>query len=303
MVGAFGLLALAAAAVTPPKSATREVGMPREIIFNHDGYGILGDLARTPMAEQDAADLLVMNGDADTVIDRDGSGAVWKHTVAHLRAADPSGRRLQTAWCPQGGHRPYHGNKRAIQFIHEQLGTPSLSAAQIAARPENAKARSAGAIRALADARGAAGSALRELEAAAGAGLAVLLAFLDARVAGQQAARLQDAAEFRLAADEGAGDAVAQGEGLSDLAAAADGGDDVELVGHAGDGQRLNDVVAHHIAHEVAVEGAAVDLDLAGAGPEADGGGGFLAPSGCAVFFYGRLGHRASSLLARLFSP
>jgi hypothetical protein len=27
----------------------------RELVFNHDGYGILADLARTPMREQDAA--------------------------------------------------------------------------------------------------------------------------------------------------------------------------------------------------------------------------------------------------------
>jgi hypothetical protein len=33
--------------------------MNREIVFNHDGYGILADLAKTAMTEQDAADLLV----------------------------------------------------------------------------------------------------------------------------------------------------------------------------------------------------------------------------------------------------
>lgn len=80
--------------------------------------------------------LLVMNGDADVVIDRDGSGTIWRELKTHVQAADPAGRRLQLWWCPGGGHRPYQGNRRALEFIHEQFGTPALSAAQIAALPE-----------------------------------------------------------------------------------------------------------------------------------------------------------------------
>lgn len=80
--------------------------------------------------------LLVMNGDADPVIDRDGSGVVWKDTVAHLQAADPAGRRLQAWWCSGGGHRPYQGGRRALEFIHEHAGTPGLTAGMIAALPE-----------------------------------------------------------------------------------------------------------------------------------------------------------------------
>jgi hypothetical protein len=80
--------------------------------------------------------LLVMNGDADVIIDRDGSGTVWRDLVAHLQAVDPTGQRLQVWWCSQGGHRPYQGNKRALQFIHEQLGTPSMTAEEIATLPE-----------------------------------------------------------------------------------------------------------------------------------------------------------------------
>jgi hypothetical protein len=33
--------------------------MNREIVFNHDGYGILEDLAKTAMTERDAADLVI----------------------------------------------------------------------------------------------------------------------------------------------------------------------------------------------------------------------------------------------------
>ncbi len=34
-------------------------GASRDLVFNHDGYGILAELAGTAMGEQDAADLLV----------------------------------------------------------------------------------------------------------------------------------------------------------------------------------------------------------------------------------------------------
>jgi hypothetical protein len=80
--------------------------------------------------------LLVMNGDADVVIDRDGSGTVWRDLKAHLQTVDPTGRQLQLWWCSGGGHRPYQGNQRALQFIHERLGTPSMTAEEIAALPE-----------------------------------------------------------------------------------------------------------------------------------------------------------------------
>jgi dienelactone hydrolase len=80
--------------------------------------------------------VLVMNGDADVVIDQDGSGVVWRDTVAHFTALDPTNERLQTWFCPGGGHRAYHGTKRALQFIHEQLGTPLMNADEIASLPE-----------------------------------------------------------------------------------------------------------------------------------------------------------------------
>ena len=80
--------------------------------------------------------LLVLNGDADTIIDPDRDRTVWRDTAAHLKAVDPDGRRLQAWWCAGGGHRPYHGSKRALAFIHEQLGTSPATAAAIAALPE-----------------------------------------------------------------------------------------------------------------------------------------------------------------------
>src|SRR5271165_1194363 len=57
--------------------------------------------------------------------------------------------------------------------------------------------------------------ALRELEAAAGLGLAVLLALDDTAVARQEALGLQQRAQARLEIGQRLGDAVADGTGLA----------------------------------------------------------------------------------------
>ncbi len=80
--------------------------------------------------------LLVMNGNADVIIDPDASGTVWRDTQAYLAALDPGSARLRTWFQPGGGHRPYHGTKQALRFVNEWLGTPDMTADQIAAMPE-----------------------------------------------------------------------------------------------------------------------------------------------------------------------
>src|SRR5690606_19301348 len=70
---------------------------------------------------------------------------------------------------------------------------------------------------------------LRELEAAASLGPAVLLPLHDAAVAGEEAALLEHGAQGRLVVGERLGDAVAYGACLSRKAAALDCCDDVEL--------------------------------------------------------------------------
>jgi hypothetical protein len=62
---------------------------------------------------------------------------------------------------------------------------------------------------------GDAGSALRELEAGAGAGLAVLLALDLAGVTGEVPGVAEGGLEVGVEADEGAGDAEADGLGLA----------------------------------------------------------------------------------------
>jgi dienelactone hydrolase len=85
--------------------------------------------------------VLIMNGDADTIIDRDNDGSAWAGTQAVVAAA---GRVYETlgaagkieAWFePQGGHRPYFAHKKALDWIHRHLGTPCWTLEQIESLP------------------------------------------------------------------------------------------------------------------------------------------------------------------------
>ena len=80
---------------------------------------------------------------------------------------------------------------------------------------------------------------LGELERAAGFRLAVLLALDDAAVAGQEAALLEDAAQFRLVIGESLGDAMTHGASLAGETATGDGDVDVVLAGAVGRDDRL----------------------------------------------------------------
>jgi len=92
------------------------------------------------LAAPDCA-LLIMNGDADGIIDRDQDGAAWAGT---RRAAEGAARIYEQqgapgkilAWFePGGGHRPYFVYKEALQWIHRRLGTPAMTADEIRALP------------------------------------------------------------------------------------------------------------------------------------------------------------------------
>src|SRR5690348_18467130 len=109
------------------------------------------------------------------------------------------------------------------------------------------------------------GSALRELEAAAGLRLAVLLALDDARVAGQEAALLQRRAEARLVEGQRTADAVAHRAGLTGEPAAGHRAHHVVLAEAVGDDEGLVHHHAQNRAREIHRAVAAVDGDLAGA--------------------------------------
>ncbi len=82
------------------------------------------------------APVLILNGDTDVVLDPEGNGVIWRQMQAHIEAADPSGMTIRSWWFPGGGHRPYHGSKRALQFLHEQFGMPNMTAGKTLTLPE-----------------------------------------------------------------------------------------------------------------------------------------------------------------------
>jgi hypothetical protein len=85
--------------------------------------------------------LLVMNGDADWIIDVDDDGSAWEGTQSAIGQA---GRIYQalgapgaiaTWYEPGGGHRPYFAYKRAIEWVHAHLATPGWTLDRIRALP------------------------------------------------------------------------------------------------------------------------------------------------------------------------
>src|SRR6187402_1750250 len=122
--------------------------------------------------------------------------------------------------------------------------------------------------------------ALRELEALAGLGAAVLLALDHAAVAGQEPGGLDRRAQHGLELRQRLADAVLDRTGLARKAAAGDGADNVVLADAIGDPERLVDDQAQRRTGEEHFLVAAVDGDLAGAGLEPDAGDRILAAAG-----------------------
>ena len=81
--------------------------------------------------------VLVMNGDADEIIDDRGDGLVWSETRDNVREAAahfPDGN-VGCWFEPGGGHRPYHACGVALEWIHIHLGTPGWSPERIRSLP------------------------------------------------------------------------------------------------------------------------------------------------------------------------
>src|SRR5580658_7459994 len=125
---------------------------------------------------------------------------------------------------------------------------------------------------------------LAVLEALAGAGLPVLLAFLLARVAREKARSLDRSTLLGVERDEGARDAVAHGLGLRRLAAARARGPHVELILGFDELEGLPQDHPRRLALEVLVDREVVDDDGAVSGfqPDARDGGLALAGGVCA---------------------
>ena len=130
------------------------------------------------------------------------------------------------------------------------------------------------------EARPAARSALAVLRRLAGLLEAVLLAFLLARIAGEEAGRLEGATVLGVEFDKATSDPEAQRTGLAGGATAMNGGVDVIGLAGLGDGERLEQRLDLHLRREELVDRAAIDGDGAGAVAEAHAGDGTLATAG-----------------------
>lgn len=81
--------------------------------------------------------VFILNGDADVIIDDIGDNTIWnqtRQTVQTVSAQFPNSH-IACWFEPNGGHRPYHGHKIALEWIHNHLGTPNMSLEQIRALP------------------------------------------------------------------------------------------------------------------------------------------------------------------------
>src|SRR5512133_1332166 len=146
-----------------------------------------------------------------------------------------------------------------------------------AAFGERSRGRRASAARPRARRREASVLALRELEALAGAGAAVLLALDRARVARHEAGLLEHRPELRIVVAERAADAVSDRAGLAGEPAALRVHEHVELAHLIDELQRLDEDHLRRLAAEVLVHRAAVDRDVARPGRDADARDGLLA--------------------------
>ena len=72
--------------------------------------------------------VLILNGDADVIIDTEGDSAAWegtRNTVASAAPNFPDGH-IACWFEPAGGHRPYFGYTIALEWIHRHLGAPGF---------------------------------------------------------------------------------------------------------------------------------------------------------------------------------
>ncbi len=86
--------------------------------------------------------VLVLNGDADVIIDRDGDGMAWRGTRAAVAeagkafAAMGASGRIDCWFERGGGHRPYPCYTVALEWIHRHIGTPGWTLERIRALPK-----------------------------------------------------------------------------------------------------------------------------------------------------------------------
>lgn len=85
--------------------------------------------------------VLITNGDADGIIDRNLDGSAWRGTrevvdaASRVYAQQGAPGSLRAWFEPGGGHRPYFVYKEALEWMCQHLGTPAMTLRQIQALP------------------------------------------------------------------------------------------------------------------------------------------------------------------------
>ena len=88
------------------------------------------------LAAPDCA-VLITNGDADWVIDREDDKSAWAGTrkvvgqVSEIYKMLDNPGHIKTWFEKDGGHRPYMVYKQSLEWIHQHLGTPGWTLEQI----------------------------------------------------------------------------------------------------------------------------------------------------------------------------
>src|SRR4051794_2152752 len=185
------------------------------------------------------------------------------------------GSRVSRTTSSRGRRAPEAARARSTTAPPRASASSAVSSSPATPRTPSVPNRRRGMARAL---------TLGELRPLAGLLQAGLLALLHPRVAGEEAAALELAAQVGVGLEQRPGDAVAQGAGLGGHAAAVDAGDDVHpgLVPHGL--ERLADGPLQRGAGEVVGQRAVAPLalgtgqgEVAVAGLEVDAGHGALA--------------------------
>ncbi len=109
--------------------------LPNQRMRQLIGWGEYASLAAPDCA------VMIMNGDADWVIDREDDKSAWTGTDLAVRQAAKvyqaldSPAAIRTWYEADGGHRPYFACKDALEWIHRHLGTPAMSLEQVRKLP------------------------------------------------------------------------------------------------------------------------------------------------------------------------
>ncbi len=113
------------------KTNKRCSGQPFELLQNEYGEDAL------LLAILDHADLIMMNGRRDEIIDKLENGSVWNYTdsIIEITKQQNLSGTLKNWYDPEGGHRAYHHHPENVAWLVEKLTPTSYTPEQVKALP------------------------------------------------------------------------------------------------------------------------------------------------------------------------